>query len=508
MRNYLTTGDPTIDGDAIELVKKHGEEFTSLNRLATFICKTPVSLVNVLDKNFQFNISKYGKWEGHTTPKEETVCQFTVEDEEILVIQDTRTDDRTSSITEIIEDDSIRFYAGVPIKSPRGHRIGAFCVIDSKPKKLSDVQRQALIDLGKEVELRIRLLKQKKELEFKNRKLQEAAAFLNNSTDILLVVDPITFKVANSVGAKSILDSSDSSLIGMSLFDLIDEINIKNHIKQWVKGGDRNDKLGLPVRLNKNFGDDIWLNLIFSNYKDSLLITGRDITRQQRAEHRLKESLEEKEVLLSEVHHRVKNNLAVVMSLIQLERFNSDNEVVSNILHNSESRIISIAKIHELLYQSNDFSSVQFESYVTELIDYLEDTFDLNRKNISITLRITDFSINVNQALPVGLIINELVTNSIKHAFGKSGGGNITITIVEEKDDQVRVEVSDDGIGLDIDTSKLSEQSSLGFTLINTLAKQLRAEFDVENGNGSTFVLTFQKNDQNGSVSTYRNRKK
>lgn len=499
----IVAEDQGVEADElVELIKNAGEEFVPLNRLASFICKTPVSLVNLLDENFQFTASKFGDWEGQITPREGTVCQFTVGQEDILVINDTRKDERTESIQELRENREVRFYAGVPIKSPSGARIGAFCVIDERPKELSESQRQALIDLGKEVDVRIKLLKQKKAVELKNKKLQQAAAFLENSTDILWVLEPMTFKIVKSEGVDSILGYSDGKVIGESLFDLIDQINIQNHIKQWIHEKNNHSKLGIPVKINTESDDEIWLNLTFTKYEDHLLATGRDITKQQRAEHSLKESLEEKEILLSEVHHRVKNNLAVIMSLIQLERFKTEDKTVGDMLRNTESRILSIAKIHELLYQSKDFANVQLGSYVKELIAHLQETHQMQGRSIDIDVKITDSSMNVNQALPVGLIINELITNAIKHAFSQQAAGTITVLILEEENNMVTVEVRDNGKGVNINAEDLKEQGNLGFTLISTLVKQLNGDLNIIGDGGTIFRLHFQKADKKGTVSS------
>jgi PAS domain S-box-containing protein len=457
--------------------------------------------VNLLDKNFQFTVSKVGDWEGLTIPKEESVCQFTVNEEELLVINDTHRDERTKTIREITENPDIRFYAGVPIKSPNGSRIGAFCVIDETPKELSGRQKQALIDLGKEVELRIKLLEQKAAVDQKNKTLEEAAAFLDNSADILWVIDPLTFKIRKSNGAESILGRSDSEVIGNTLPNLVQEINFEHHIKQWVNNQDGHPKLGIPIKVSADNNEEIWLSLTFTKYNESLLVTGRDITKQQRAEQKLKHSLEEKEVLLSEVHHRVKNNLAVVQGLLQLERFKSEDDNIHSILLNSESRILSISKIHEILYQTNDFANVQLEAYLEELISHLRDSFIANSDAITIDLKVADLSINVNQALPVGLILNELIANAIKHAFLETEAGTITVFILEKAHDIIQVEVSDNGKGLDVSASELQEKGNLGFNLISTLIEQIDANLEITSDNGTTFQFTFSKEDNKGAVS-------
>lgn len=485
----------------IDTLGESSSELEPLNRLATYICDTPVSLVNLLDDNFQYTISKFGDWRGQTLPKEETVCQFTIHEEEILVIPDTLNDQRTSAIQEIADNTSVRFYAGVPIKSPSGNRIGAFCVIGDRPQELSDDQQQALIDLGKEVEARIKLVKEKKAVESQRDRLQEASAFLENSTDIRWVLEPVTFKILKAEGTEHILECSDSDIIGKNLLDLIEQVNIQNHIKQWTNKQTDRSKLGVPVQLATAECNELWLDLTFTRYNGKLLATGRDITKQHQAEEQLKHSLQEKEVLLSEVHHRVKNNLAVVSGLLQLERFQTEDENIISVLRNSESRIMSIGKIHELLYQTDNFSNVQLEQYLQELVAYLQESYPLDSKKVEIDLKVSDLSINVNQALPLGLIANELIANAIKHAFTEKEKGTITVLVMDKEPGTVSVEISDDGKGLDIDPTNLRENGNLGFTLVSTLVKQLKADLEIETDHGTTFRFKFQKNDNKGSVS-------
>jgi two-component sensor histidine kinase len=169
-------------------------------------------------------------------------------------------------------------------------------------------------------------------------------------------------------------------------------------------------------------------------------------------------------------------------------------------LLNSESRIISISKVHELLYRSNDFANIQLETYINELISHLLESFPLEQK-IDIDLKIEDISINANQALPIGLIVNELITNAIKHAFTELESGTITVLIVEKEKGLIQVEVSDDGKGVDITTSELEEKGNLGFTLTSTLIRQLNADLEIDSNNGTTFRFTFPKEDKKGVVS-------
>lgn len=215
----------------------------------------------------------------------------------------------------------------------------------------------------------------------------------------------------------------------------------------------------------------------------------RDITDQKEYEQAIQKSLKEKEVLLAEIHHRVKNNLAIISGLLEMQIFNSGNEALINELKESQFRIQSIAMVHEKLYQSESFSDVAIDSYINELLEFISDSFDHEDKNITVHQQVEATNLNVNKAIPCGLILNELITNSYKHAFKHRNEGTINISLTEA-DSQITLLVQDDGPGLPNDFD-ISNPSSLGMTLIQTLIDQLDGTLDIESDNGTTFRVEF-----------------
>ena len=236
-----------------------------------------------------------------------------------------------------------------------------------------------------------------------------------------------------------------------------------------------------------------------SHYEDYFLGTGIDISDLKEYENRLENSLEEKEVLLSEIHHRVKNNLAIISGLLELEGFNTSDQQTKNILQNSQMRIHSMAQVHEMLYNSEDFSKLSFQSFVAKIIESIKGVYQ-KQKDINFDLDIEDVQLNVNQAIPCGLIINEIVTNAYKHAFENTDGGTIQVTI-QKAGDTVELTVKDNGSGLPDDFS-LSKSSTLGFTLIDTLTNQLKGDISINSSGGTEVVLTFTKENIKGTGST------
>ena len=233
--------------------------------------------------------------------------------------------------------------------------------------------------------------------------------------------------------------------------------------------------------------------------KDQVLLTvAKDITERDKYEQRLKKSLREKKTLLQEIHHRVKNNLAVVSGMMQLQVFKTEDTNVQNLLSDSQKRIQTMALIHEKLYESESLSDIDFGVYVEDLIKYLQKVVSV-KGEVQVDLKYDSFSLNVNQAVPSALIINEIVSNAFKHAFLEDEKGKITININEQRDCIV-IEINDNGCGLPSDFEEIDSES-MGFTIVKTLIEQLNANEEINSDDGFSFKLSFKKQRIKGSAS-------
>lgn len=219
-----------------------------------------------------------------------------------------------------------------------------------------------------------------------------------------------------------------------------------------------------------------------------------DITDRKKAERQIRQSLREKEVLLSEIHHRVKNNLAVITGLLELQSHRTENETASKALKDSQMRINSMALIHEKLYQNETLSKIDFDHYVRELTEVIKKSHTLQSGEIDIRFETDPIQFTITQAIPCGLLLNEIVTNAFKHAFPEtySGKPSIQITLKNRGNELIELHISDNGVGLPADFETLGRKS-LGLTLIKTLSKQINAEVFVEPSNGTSFRFTFAK---------------
>lgn len=217
-----------------------------------------------------------------------------------------------------------------------------------------------------------------------------------------------------------------------------------------------------------------------------VLVVAENITDRVETQKLIEENLHEKNVLLQEIHHRVKNNLAVVSGLLELQSYNVTDEQSKFILNKSTNRILSIAKVHEMLYESENFNKIPFNRYINELSAIILDSMNQEEKVIHFQTEINVEYISINQGVPLGIIFNELITNSVKYGFNGSGENRIQIE-VQRQDNTFYVTYSDNGSGI-ADFQQASTKS-LGFTLIRSLLQQIEADFSYQTD--QKFELSF-----------------
>lgn len=217
-----------------------------------------------------------------------------------------------------------------------------------------------------------------------------------------------------------------------------------------------------------------------------------DISERKEYEQQLTRSIEEKKTLLKEIHHRVKNNLMVVSSILEMQEDRNEDSDLNRILKVSQDRIQSMALIHEKLYRSPTLAEVDFGSYLDEIVDRLVATYRVDTSKIAVIKNISPIHLNVETATPLGLIVNELIANCLKHAFVEGATGEVRIFCDQSEDGLVTLCVSDDGRGLPVDFD-LERVGSLGMQLVSLLSRQLDANLIIENKNGARFCLEFNE---------------
>jgi|GEM_PF-2068735 len=275
------------------------------------------------------------------------------------------------------------------------------------------------------------------------------------------------------------------------------------HLEIVEKIFDRGGSFFIPELniINPNQGGAKWVRQYFYTVNDSqgnvdkVVILTDDITDRKASEDKILTALKEKEVLLREVHHRVKNNLQVISSLLSLQSGYISDEKSLSLFKECQTRVRSMALIHERLYQSKSLSNLNFLAYVRNLVEDLFHSYGIDRDKISCRMDIDESPMKIDTAIPCGLIVNELVSNSLKYGFPSyhliGRQGQIEITLSRKDDGSVVLGVSDNGVGLPqgFDIEKVA---SLGLQLVTTLVQQLDGRLEIKGGNGAYFGITFK----------------
>jgi PAS domain S-box-containing protein len=257
---------------------------------------------------------------------------------------------------------------------------------------------------------------------------------------------------------------------------------------------DLNGKTFESIGLKKN-GREFPFEISIATWgsKDKKYTTSiiRDVTKRKKIEKMLQNSLEEKEILLKEIHHRVKNNLMIISSLLNLQSRYIKDEESKNIFKESQNRARSMALIHERLYQSEDLKKIDFGDYIRTLSNDLYRTYVMDPSLIMLNIDVDDVRLDINTSIPLGLIVNELVTNSLKHAFPQSKSGEIDIEF-HIQGDMYLLEVNDNGIGFP-NNLNYKNTESLGLRLVNSLTEQIDAKIEFNTLSGTSFKIIFRE---------------
>jgi PAS domain S-box-containing protein len=329
------------------------------------------------------------------------------------------------------------------------------------------------------------------EREAADRHRAQLAQLVESSDDAIISLSPTGTVKTWNFGAQEVFGYSAADMIGRPCSNLVTPAEREHHdqVLAAVRGGNHiaHHYVACVRKNGEVFPASVTTSAVLDGDRDVIGISKvfRDITNQQEDEAQLRASLHEKEVLLREIHHRVKNNLQVIASLLRLET--STSETAHQALIDSQNRIHSMAMIHQLLYQSKDFAHVDFKQYLLQLADRLGQAYGSSER-ILITVRSTiGDQLTVDQAIPCALILNELVTNALTHGFPEDRKGSIDIDVKCE-DGEVTMAIRDDGVGIPAGPARAD---GMGFRIVRTLAVQLGGTLDVEGKNGTIVTVAF-----------------
>jgi PAS domain S-box-containing protein len=312
------------------------------------------------------------------------------------------------------------------------------------------------------------------------------------------IVESMQDRVVVVDGQNRILDMNPAAqqLVGRSLSEVIGE-PVEQMWAEWP-GVDTQISSGVATGREVTLGDgdeqriyDVRSSPLtdWRGRSVSWVVVLRDITERVEAERQVAASLKEKEVLLQEIHHRVKNNLQIISSLLNLQAQQLENQQILEAFRDSQNRIRSMALIHEQLYGSHDLAGIDFGAYIQDLLTFLFRSYQADSRQIRLDVETDKVSLAIDQAVPCGLIVNELVSNALKHAFPDGRQGGIRVVLGADEG-LLALAVSDDGIGLPEGFDHRTS-TSLGLQLVNSLVSQLDGEIMLEPGQGTGFKVTF-----------------
>ncbi len=336
-------------------------------------------------------------------------------------------------------------------------------------------------------------------LEIKKNEVSQA-----NIRALIEAIPDIIFKV-NKEGL--ILEYEINSQDQLEFFNQFIDINKLNKCKLFeIFGENKNLKTTVEFNINQvqNTNETlsqqlevkykerlVYFELRYAKINDNeILIIIRNKSEEIEYEKKLKETIQEKEVLLKEVHHRVKNNLQIINSILNLQSSYITDSKIIDIINESQNRIRSMSYIHESLYQTKNFSSLNFKGYIENLLTNLIYSYNIS-ESIKIKKEIEEISLILDQAIPCGLILNELLTNALKYAYPKSKKGEIFIHLYQKKN-KVYIEIQDFGIGLPKNFN-IEEVETLGLSLVHTLVQQIDGEIEIKSDEGTKILIIFEK---------------
>lgn len=372
--------------------------------------------------------------------------------------------------TELLRKDGTRFWGlihATPLRNAQGKVVGTIgAQIDITERKWAE---KAL----KESEERFR-------------------ALVEQAVDAVMVHDENgQMLMANQRVCQS-LGYTRAEMLSLRVSDFEMNFDSENVARNWesLKDGASMSVDGLHRRKDgSTFPVEVHVGLVQFNGKQVMLAIARDITRRKRNEAAVAASLHEKEVLLKEIHHRVKNNLQIICSLLNMQADAINDEAMRAAFSDSRNRVRSMALIHEQLYQSPDLAHIELGEYLETLVASIQRSASAGSRHVAFVLDCHAVALDIDRAVPCGLIVNELVTNALKYAFPHGRRGTIGLQLRAENQ-RVTLSVRDDGIGINPDLD-WQESDSIGLQLVAALAEQLEGHAQLDSDNGTIWTICF-----------------
>ena len=327
---------------------------------------------------------------------------------------------------------------------------------------------------------------------------QQQAQIVAQIRESVITTDLEGFITGVNKGTEKLHGFTESELLGKPVNILFPEEHAQIFTTVVKKNLEKKDEYSLEIPMLRKSGDPFFAHLSLTLLKDAddnpmgTVGFAIDMTDRRKNEERIRNNLKEKETLLQEIHHRVKNNMQVVASLLQLQASRSGDETVKRALDESRNRIFAMSTMHEILYRSDNLSEIELKPYISKLLNTLVTTYPVSNVKIDMKIDEDDASISIEKASALGLIINELVSNALKYAFPDERNGQITIELKRLAEKKMKLRVKDDGIGLPKGFD-WKHPKTLGLQLVQILSEdQLDGALHCHSGQGSLFEVQFE----------------
>lgn len=312
---------------------------------------------------------------------------------------------------------------------------------------------------------------------------------LENTTDAFFALDPGWNLIRVNRQAERLWNRDRNDVLGRNLWEVFPEAAGGPFHRMY----EQVMSTGTPAHLEEFHPApyDRWFEVHAYPSLEGLAVYFRDVTGHRQAEEKIRRTLQEKEVLLREVHHRVKNNLQVICSMLRLQERNLHDPTLLQALRECRQRVMAMAMLHDQLHRAKDFSNIDLGEYIRNLAASLFSSYGVNSADIGLLLDVEDIPVAVDTAIPCGLIVNELVSNSLRHAFPDGRKGHISLGLHARPGGHVELTIGDDGRGFP-ESAHTAAPRSLGLWLVDLLAGQIGAAVERSSGAGAQYRLVFQ----------------
>jgi len=322
-------------------------------------------------------------------------------------------------------------------------------------------------------------------------KNEELDGYFTNTLDLLCIADADGHFRRLNKEWESALGYSPAELEGKRLFDFVHPNDMEASVGAMSELISGKKVMQITNRYRHKDGSYRWIEWRLFPAWNFIYASARDVTERKKMTDLVEASLSEKETLLREIHHRVKNNLQIISSLLNLQIRKIDDPKTIEVLKDGQARVLSMALVHEHLYKGKDFSKIDLKNYIHSLEMQLSQSYGTANEIVRFELAIPDIYVDINTAIPLGLIINELITNSLKYAFKGRKDGTLSI-IASEDTRNLRLIVADNGVGMP-EGITLENQTSLGLRLVRTLTGQLHGTVMINRTGGTKFIFELPK---------------